>query len=67
MFGGGGAPSMAPPPAAAPRKSDAEIQEEVARARLLSRKRKGRSATILAGSENLGDVGAADLKPLLGA
>ena len=47
-FGGGG-PSAPPAPPPPPARSDAEIQEERAKAGAQARKRRGRASTILAG------------------
>jgi hypothetical protein len=45
----GGSPSAPPPPPPPPRKSDAEIQAEMAKTRVLARNRQGRGASILTG------------------
>ena len=66
-FGGGGTPSAPPPPAAPPSKSDAQVQAEVAAARMAAKKRKGRASTILTGDTRAAGFGAdTELKDTLG-
>lgn len=49
MFGGGGHADPPPPPPAPPADNAAEIQAQVAAARVAARKRKGALSTVLAG------------------
>jgi hypothetical protein len=58
----GGSPKSPPPTTAAPRKTDAEIEEEARQARLASQRRRGRGRTVLtSGDEPKGPVTAGSI------
>jgi len=57
IFGGTKSPKPPPPPPPAPTPEDPAVQAARANAYQQGRMRKGRSATILAGNQDLGGLG----------